>query len=71
VYVVLFDKDKSYSPNAIDGMPRDQSQPAKWLVACAVDVLIEERLPILEQCLNENVLFLLWVKPLLDNKFNR
>lgn len=69
--LILFDKDKSYSPNAIESMASGESQPAKWLVSCAIDILIEERLNILEKCLNENELFLLWAKPLLDNKFNR
>ncbi|HAT7841114.1 TPA: hypothetical protein JAZ57_13055 [Legionella pneumophila] len=69
--LALFDKDKSYSPKAIEGMASGESQPARWLVACAIDVLIEERLPILERCLNDNELFLLWAKPLLDNEFNR
>lgn len=67
----LFDKDKSYSPNAIESMASGESQPAKWLAACAIDILIEERLHILEKCLNDNELFLLWAKPLLDNKFDR
>lgn len=66
----LFNKDKSYSPKCIEGIALGESQPAKWLTACAIDLLIDERLDILGSFLNDDELFMLWAKPLLDNKFN-
>jgi hypothetical protein len=63
----LFNKDKSYSPKAIEGMATGESIPSKWLVACAVDILIDEKATILATILSSNDFFLLWAKPLLDN----
>lgn len=68
---VLFDKDKSYSPKAIEGMATGETTPAKWLVSCAIDLLIDERLLILKSMLSGNDIFMLWAKPLLDNGVNR
>lgn len=67
----LFGKDKSYSPKAIESMALGESQPTKWLTACAIDVLLDERQQILATFLNDNELFLLWAKPLLDNEFDQ
>ena len=64
---LLFSKDKSYSPKAIEGMATGETTPAKWLVSCAIDLLIDERLPILKSLLSANDIFMLWAKPLLDN----
>jgi hypothetical protein len=63
----LFDKDKSYSPKAIEGMATGESIPSKWLVACAIDILIDEKLDVLKTTLSTNDIFLLWAKQLLDN----
>lgn len=69
--MALFSKDKSYSPRCIEGIALGESQPAKWLTACAIDLLIDERRDILGSFLNDDELFMLWAKPLLDNKFNK
>ena len=63
---LLFDKDKSYSPNAITSMATGESNPSKWLVACAIDALIDEQVN-LSRTLSEDDLFMLWAKQLLDN----
>ena len=63
----LFNKDKSYSPLAIKGMGEGETTPSKWLVSCAIDILIEERKETLDSMLSIDDLFMLWVKPLLDN----
>lgn len=68
--ISLFGKDKTYAPKTIEGMALGESQPTKWLTACAIDVLIDERLSVLEACLSNNELFLLWAKPLLDNQYD-
>ena len=68
----LFKKDKSFSPLAIEGMATGDSDmiPSNWLVACAIDIIIDEKLSILKAVLSDNDIFVLWAKPLLDNGFN-
>lgn len=68
----LFNKDKSFSPLAIEGMATGDSDmiPSNWLVACAIDIIIDEKLSILKAVLSDNDIFVLWAKPLLDNGFN-
>lgn len=63
---LLFDKDKSYSPKAIESMATGETSPSKWLVSCAIDVLTDEKTD-LSNTLSENDLFILWAKQLLDN----
>ncbi len=65
--MALFDKDKSYSPKAIDGMATGGSAPSKWLVACAIVILLDEKPKILKSILTDDDLFMLFAKPLLDN----
>ena len=52
-------------------MATGETTPAKWLVSCAIDLLIDERLPILKTMLSGNDMFMLWAKPLLDNGVNQ
>jgi hypothetical protein len=61
----LFNKDKSYSPRAIQGMAQGETLPSKWLVACAIDLLIDEKKEILISMLSSDDLFMLWAKPLM------
>jgi DNA-binding MltR family transcriptional regulator len=63
----LFDKDKSYSPLAIKGMAEGETTPSRWLVSCAIEILIEERLDTMNSMLSIDDIFMLWAKPLLDN----
>lgn len=63
----LFNKDKSYSPLAIKGMAEGETTPSKWLVCCAIEILIEERKETVGSMLSIDELFMLWIKPLLAN----
>lgn len=63
---LLFEKEKSYSPKAIESMATGESNPSKWLVSCAIDVLVDEQFN-LSKTLSEDDIFMLWAKPLLDN----
>lgn len=63
---LLFNKDKSYSPKAIESMATGESNPSKWLVACAIDLLIDEKTH-LSETISHDDLFMLWAKQLLDN----
>lgn len=62
----LFAKDKSYSPLAIKGMAEGETTPSKWLISCAIDVLIDERSEILKKILTTDDIYMLWAKPLLN-----
>lgn len=64
--LLLFEKNKSYSTNAIAGMAKGESIPSKWLVACAIEILRSEKPQILQVTLSDNDLFMLWAKQLLD-----
>lgn len=66
----LFEKDKSYSPKAIEGMAKGETIPSKWLVACAIDILIDEKQSVLAATLSENDVFMLWAKQLFDNMYS-
>jgi hypothetical protein len=61
----LFGKDKSYSPKALESMASGESNPSKWLVSCAIDLLLDEGNDV-NSLLSEDDLFMLWVKPQLD-----
>lgn len=63
----LFEKDKSYSPRAIEGMAKGETAPSKWLVACAIEILAAEKLAVLKTILSEDDIFMLWAKPLVDH----
>jgi hypothetical protein len=66
----LFNKNKSYSPLAIKGMATGETLPSKWLVACAIEVLLDENPERIKSLLTQNDLFLLWVKPMKDSTFS-
>ncbi|HAT2000662.1 TPA: hypothetical protein JBF54_14095 [Legionella pneumophila] len=65
----LFEKDKSYSPKALESMASGESNPSKWLVSCAIDLLLDEEKDI-NSLLSEDDLFMLWVKPQLDQNLD-
>ncbi|HGO6706845.1 TPA: hypothetical protein ACK8S5_002891 [Legionella pneumophila] len=65
----LFGKDKSYSPKALESMASGESNPSKWLVSCAIDLLLDEEKDI-NSLLSEDDLFMLWMKPQLDQNLD-
>lgn len=67
---LLFQKDKSYSPKTLESMATGESNPSKWLITCAIDLLIEEHINLLET-LSEDDIFMLWAKQLLDSGCDR
>lgn len=62
----LFKKDKSFSPLAIQSMAHGETVPTKWLTACAIELLFNEKPEILFMMLTEDDVFMLWAKQLLD-----
>lgn len=67
----LFNKDKSYSHLALIGMAKGETTPCKWLISSAIDLLMEERKETSVSMLSIDDLFMLWVKPLLVNGYNK
>ena len=66
----LFEKDKSYSHKAIESMATGDSRPSRWLVACAIDVLIDEKIDLM-RTLSEDNFFVLWAKPQIDHDIDQ
>lgn len=63
----LYNKDKSYAPAGIDAMANGEREPSKWLVSCAIAVLLEEKLEIIKNLITHDDFFVLFAKQLLDN----
>ncbi len=63
----LFKKDKSFSPKSIENMAKGDMIPQKWLVSCAIEILMDEKVNLLD-FLSCDDLFMLWAKPQLDNR---
>lgn len=66
----LFQKDKSFSPQSIENMASGEMTPQKWLSACALSILIEEKISILT-FINYDDIFMLCAKPLLDHGLSK
>ena len=47
-------------------MAKGETIPSKWLVACAIEILMNEKPQIIQVILSDNDLFMLWAKQLLD-----
>lgn len=62
----LFKKDKSYSHLAIQSMAHGETIATKWLTACAIELLLNEKPQILFTMLTEDDVFMLWAKQLMD-----
>ena len=69
--LILFNKDKSYSPLAIKGMAIGETLPSKWLVSCAVDLLMDENIERVSSLLTVNDLYILWAKPLKESTYHQ
>ena len=52
-------------------MAEGETTPSKWLVSCAIDILMEERSAPLDSMLSSDNLFMLWAKPLLKEEFSK
>jgi hypothetical protein len=63
----LFQKPKSFSPLTFENLALAEHTPSKWVVACAIDVLLSEKLQIVLKMLSADDIAILWAKPLLNN----
>jgi hypothetical protein len=66
--LTLFDKDKSISPKTIEEIAKGQLSTSRWLVTCAIEILLEEKPDILQKVLPDEDILYLWANPLLKNK---
>ncbi|STY78881.1 Uncharacterised protein [Legionella wadsworthii] len=64
---MLFNKDKSIAPKTIEEIAKGELSTSKWLVACAIEILLEEKPDIVQKILSDNDIFFLWATPLLKN----
>ena len=60
----LFNKEKGVSPKAIESIANGVLSTSRWFVACAIDVLLKEKLDFIKTSLSLDDLFILWVRPL-------
>lgn len=63
----LFGKEKSYSPATLASWAAGERPPGKWVIACAIDVLLIEKAPTTLKILSMKDIAILWAKPLLHN----
>ena len=52
-------------------MAEGETVTSKWLVSCAIDILIDERSTLLNSMLSSDDLFMLWARPLLKEAFSK
>jgi hypothetical protein len=66
--LTLFGKDKSIASLTIEEIAKGRLSTPRWQVACALDILLEEKPDTIQKLLsNEDFLFL-WANPLLKNQ---
>jgi hypothetical protein len=65
----LFNKDKIITPKSIEDIANGNLTTSKWVVACAIEILLIEHPTALEKGLSADDLFMLWVKPLQNSKY--
>ena len=63
----LFNKDKSIAPKTIEEIAKGELSTSKWLVACAIEILLEEKPEIVQKILADDDILFLWATPLLKN----
>jgi len=69
--ITLFDKDKSISPMTIEEISKGELSTSRWLITCAIDVLLEENPEAINNMLSDDDLLFLWAKPLIKQGHSR
>lgn len=62
----LFNKDKRISPKSIEDIAKGNLETSLWMVASAIEILMQEKPEILINTLSVDDLLMLWAKPLID-----
>lgn len=65
--ITLFNKDKSIAPKTIEEIAKGELSTSRWLVTCAIEILLEEKPNILQKSLSDEDILFLWANPLLKN----
>lgn len=65
--IALFNKDKSIAPKTIEEIAKGELSTSRWLVTCAIEILLEEKPDILQKSLSDEDILFLWANPLLKN----
>lgn len=67
---ILFEKNKRYSNRAIQGMALGETVPSKWLVSCAIDILLDESPSVIQTILTPDDFFMLYIRPMSKSKIS-
>lgn len=67
----LFNKEKGISPKTIESISKGTLSTSRWLVACAIEVILNEKLEFLKRSLSADDLFMLWVTPLENSSLTK
>jgi hypothetical protein len=65
--IALFNKEKSIAPKTIEEIAKGKLSTSRWLVTCAIEILLEEKPDILQKTLSDEDILFLWANPLLKN----
>lgn len=67
----LFNKDKRITPKSLEDIAHGYLETSLWVVACAIEILLQEKPSSLINLLSVDDLYMLWAKQLLDRGYER
>lgn len=62
--IKLYKKDKSIAPRTIEEIAKGEQETSKWLISCAVDILMEEKPDAMLKLMSKDDLIFFWIDPL-------
>lgn len=62
----LFNKEKRITPKSLEDIAQGRLDTSLWVVACAIEIVLNDNPLVLKKILSEDDLFMLWAKQLLD-----
>lgn len=62
----LFNKEKRITPKSLEDIAQGYLETSLWVTACAIEILLQEKLQALKNILTGDDLYMLWAKQLLD-----
>lgn len=66
----LFDKVKTLSLLTLEQIARGERATSKWIITCALDVLIQAQSNVVQSLFSSDELFIFFARPLLNRKFS-
>ncbi len=60
----LYNKDKSIAPKTIEEIAKGEQETSRWLVSCAIDILIEEKPDIIKKLFSKEDMIHFWINPM-------